>query len=186
MNNRLMETEGGWLAEQDRFTPGAKNGVPVPVAIALKVTLRGCWWESQNPDGTKAYVLGLSDQPRQEMLPPVDPPSTAVLTSGNGMSDPEPVEQVDSPAKPLFDRKTALPVLPLHKSGAGRGTVYEVHFDVDRQGIPENVTLTKCPNKADGEILLAAVRRLRFKPAFRGGRPVVTHDVIQVAVQMPF
>lgn len=169
------------LAEQDRFIPGMTNGVPVPVAISIKMTLRGCWSESKNSDGKTTYHLGLTDPPVQEVLRPVDPPAAAVLVSGNGMTNPDPVQPLDIHSEPLFDRRRAFP--PLHcSSGALREKhLFEVRFDVDRQGMPENVQLTKDPMKASGDILSAAILRLRFKPGFKGGRPVVTHDVIQVA-----
>lgn len=169
------------LAEQDRFTLGTKNGAPVPVAISLRMTLHGCWSESQSPDGKINYHLGLTDQPVQEVSRPVDPPAVAVLVSGNGMTNPDRVEPLDSPAIPLFDRRSAIPVLHCSSGALREQHVFEVRFDVDRQGMPENVELTKDPMKASGEILSAAILRLRFKPAFKGGRPMVTHDVIQVA-----
>lgn len=169
------------LAEQDRFTPGTKNGTPVPVAISLRMTLRGCWSESQSSNGKTTYHLGLTDPPVQEVSRPVDPPAAAVLVSGNGMANPDPVEPLDSPSKPLFDRRTAIPALHCSSGALREQHVFEVRFDVDRQGMPENVQLTKDPMKANGDILSAAILRLRFKPAFKGGRPVVTHDVIQVA-----
>jgi hypothetical protein len=158
------------IVEKDHFTPGSFSGNAVAAAASLQITLNGCVFESTDSGGKMNYVLGLTSQPEQTVGPPVDPASEAVLTSGNGMSENFKEAPVDSPPKHLGKAEGVLGDLP----GSGPPGLYEVKGFIDRQGMPEDIKLTESPRNNGNEILMNAVRRMRFKPAFRKGEPVVT------------
>ena len=57
------------IAEVDRFSPGAKDGVPVAVAQELEIKLTLCRVKILNKDGTMSDRLRLKSVPVQRLYP---------------------------------------------------------------------------------------------------------------------
>lgn len=75
---------------------------------------------------------------------------------------------------------------PVYPAGALRAQTEgsaAVLFDIDAQGIPQNITVQSASAAEFGEAALEAVKSWRFQPATVGGKPVTFQRALQ---QFPF
>jgi TonB family protein len=171
----------------DRFSPGTYEGVPVVIALTVKLSLQTCVEEKKDDAGKTIYSLRFRSHPKQifETLP--HPPKEAVLTLedssgrdsgsgslhvyhvGGGVSSPVVLKSVspeftDEARRAKFDGKCLLSLL------------------VDAQGMPQNIWVVRPLGMGLDEKAIEAVRQYRFKPAMKDGMPVP----VMIRIQMNF
>lgn len=172
----------------DRFKPGAHDGVPAPVAVAIEVDLSACQDEKKDPSGKKAFVLHLHSSPTQflEVRSELPAISTADLqpNSPNPSSGPEPTSgstgakmgpqvAVDSgKARSLND--------PREVKFSG---ISIVAVTIDAKGNPQHVYVVKSLSPTLDAKALEAVRRYHFRPAVKDG---IIPVPVQITVEVDF
>jgi TonB family protein len=72
------------------------------------------------------------------------------------------------------------PVYPARALRAETEGRAAVSFEIDAQGIPQNITVQSASAAEFGEAAVEAVRSWRFSPATVGGKPVKYQRVLQV------
>ena len=72
------------------------------------------------------------------------------------------------------------PVYPARAIRAGTEGRAAVSFEIDAQGIPQNIAVQSASATEFGEAAVEAVRSWRFRPATVGGKPVNYRRVLQV------
>lgn len=77
----------------------------------------------------------------------------------------------------LSARAPVYPAGALDAETEGRAAVL---FDIDAQGVPQNLTVQSATAAGFGEAALEAVRNWRFRPATLGGNPVGYQRALQV------
>jgi len=147
-----LDQEAVKAVKQWRFTPGRKEGKPVPVRVTLEMTFT------------------LRDRPAQPVFPvrPVSPggasgtgpaEATAVHKAGNGVSAPVPVREV----KPQYTAEA---------QKAKIEGIVELECVVEKDGRIEEVTVTKSLDEGLDQQAIKAVRQWRFEPGRKDKQPV--------------
>jgi TonB family protein len=174
VNSEVDEIARKVIAE-DRFKPGSYKGVPVPVAGTLDVTLQTCLEEKKSTSASKIYEMRLMSLPEQKFASIrkskiVDDDISDIRTIykvGHGVSAPYPINQVN-----------------VEFSEPARKARYQgivlVSLIVDEQGMPRNPRVVRALGMGLDEKAIEAVKKYRFKPAMKDGKPVAVPINIEI------
>ena len=159
----------------DRFKPGTYNGLPVPVAMIVTVTLYVCMDERKDSSGQRIDQVRLWSLTEQKAIPlqkqQMEADDSAdigtIYNVGQGVSAPVLVYS----REPEFTdeaRKARL-----------QGTVM-LSIVVDTQGMPRNLRVVRPLGMGLDQKAIDAVTKFRFKPAMKDGSPVSAYFNIEV------
>lgn len=160
------------IAEVDRFSPGTKDGVPVPVAQELEIKLTVCRVKIADKDGTVSARLRLKSTPVQKLLAAPKQPLPGLLPTLSSV----PVTVTPQLSKQLGKMKSDItPPVPLETPVAewppdlrNVEGVCLVRLVVDAQGQPQALRIQQGTNEQFNEKALEAVEKYRFTPAKKG------------------
>jgi TonB family protein len=173
------------IATADRFKPAASDGNPVAVEQSLEIALQACIDQSKDAAGKKILLMRFRSTPVQKLQDLPQPPEEAVLTSdnpisndsssgtfliekvGGGISAPRPLNSVESEFTDAARRK-------------GYQGVCLLSLIVDKNGMPQNVSVIKGLDYGMSDNAIVAVNKYRFKPAMRDGEPVPVRITVEV------
>lgn len=165
------------VASEDRFTPGTHDGAPAVISQALEVGLQACVEEKKDDAGLKKLLYRLRSQPSQKFRPLVDSPEEAVLAPNNwswGASNgsASKAETVGGSVKaPVLVKSAAA-----HFTSAARKARLEgactFSLIVDRNGMPQDIQITKSLDTGLDQNAIDAINQYRFKPGMKEGEPV--------------
>lgn len=181
-----LDTMARHVVELDKFKPGAVNGAPAVVAVAVKMKLQACRVEKINEQGKKQDQVQLRSAPEQAFelveapkyalmkLPPA-PGSVAwkkltqgVYRIGGGVAPPQVLHQV-APQYTDEARK------------AKYQGICMISIVVDANGNPQNPRVVRPLGMGLDMKAIEAVQQFRFKPAMKDGRtPVPVIITIEV------
>ena len=174
------------IAEADRFKPGVSEGAAVAVAQLLEVNLHLCVDVIKGEKGKKSYSYRLEFAPKQRLLPQPQPPQEAVLTPSeksqpgdeNGTLGAGKVGGSVSFPKVIYEPEAEFSNQARKKKYQG---VCAISLVVDRNGMPQNLEVTKGLDYGLSDSALAAVSHYRFSPAMRDGvEPVPVKLTVEV------
>ena len=172
-------------ASKDQFKPGARNGVPVPVAVYINVWMQSCSERSKGDNGTNAQHLVFRSQPEQQVSVPAELPPILLAAWNAG-------RQADTPGIEKVGSKVSAPV-PLDRPDAkytesarmkGITGVCLVGMIVDAAGMPQNVHVISSLEPGLDQNAIEAVKHYRFKPAMKDGHPVAVLVNVEVNFQL--
>jgi TonB family protein len=154
----------------DRFNPGKHDGVPVAVAMLIKLKLEGCVVVEKSASGIENLHVRLKSEPAQTLSPEKDVPSNLILddnrpldkgfSSGLGGGVSAPIPLITPDAKFPSDKK-------LRKTG-----ICLISLTVDANGIPQSPRVVRSLSPEMDKQALEAVDQYRFKPATKNGQPM--------------
>jgi TonB family protein len=165
------------VASADRFASGTQNGVPVVVGQTLEVSLQACVEQTKDDAGNKSMLYRLRAQPSQTFRPLADSPEGAVLAPkdwswGNSKVSAPETERVGGSVK----APVLLKSVEAHFTNAARKARLEgsclISIVVDRNGMPQDIRITKSLDDGLDQNAINAVAQYRFKPAMIDGEPV--------------
>jgi TonB family protein len=165
------------VASADRFTPGSHNGASVVIGQTLEVGLQGCIEVKKDDEGNKTVVFRLRFQPSQEFRPLVDSPVEAVLAPkdwswGNSNGGVPPVRSFEGSVRaPVLLKGAAADLTSAAREAKLQGKC-KISFVVDRNGMPQNVIITRSLDNGVDQNAVNSVKQYRFKPAMKDGEPV--------------
>ncbi|MGD0680892.1 MAG: energy transducer TonB [Terracidiphilus sp.] len=173
------------LVAADRFKPGTHDGAPVVVGLSVDVDFLACIDEITDDAGKKASWLRLRSQPVQKLGTLPEPPEEAVLSSDtislNGIDNntPHTAKVGGSVTAPVILISANPQYTPEAKNARING-VCVVTLIVDRQGMPQNIQITKSLDPGLDQNAIDAVANFRFKPSMRNGEPVAVMVSIEI------
>jgi len=186
---RLGNFAIGVVADQ-RFKPGAYNGVPAPVAIDLTLGLQTCLLRTKSVDDDEPYEMTLRSHP-----------SIAIDVLAAPSASPEKVDSAPaSHSEPSPDSSPGLykvggritPPSIIHQvepeySDYGlqnRFTgICAIGLIVNANGVPRNVHVIKGLEPSMDDNAMDAVKQYRFKPAMLDGTTPVP---VEITVEVDF
>lgn len=148
------------IAEVDRFSAGAKDGIPVAVAQELEIKLTVCRVEFVDKDGTTSARLRLKSAPVQRLLPASKELPPSPLHIG---------ETKLSPPVPLVTPEAEYP--PEQRLRGIEGSCL-VSLVIDAKGQPLAMRVVRGTNEEFDEKALEAVAKYLFRPAKKGNVPI--------------
>ena len=172
-------------AAKGQFKPGARNGVPVPVAVYINVWMQTCAERGKSDNGTNAQRLVFRSQPEQQISVAAEVPPFLLAAWGSG-------GQADTPGIEKVGSKVSAPV-PLDRPDArytdsaltkGITGVCLVRLIVDAAGMPQNVHVIVSLEPGLDQNAIEAVKHYRFKPAMKDGHPVAVQVQVEVNFQL--
>jgi protein TonB len=172
------------IAEVDRFSPGAKDGVPVSVAQELEIKLTLCTVRFVDKDGATSERLRLKSAPAQRLspapkqpLPPLPPIAGQIAATPELVKRYEKMKPSISAPVPVVTPEAEYP-RELRKNGVGG--VCLVRLVVDAKGQPQAMRIMRGINEQLNEKALEAVAKYRFMPAKKGKDPIPVGMSIEV------
>lgn len=93
---------------------------------------------------------------------------SSLVGGGGGLEETFGMDQLDTPARPVYQ---PLPALTSELMAAGGGTVY-VLMVIDERGRVAEAKIQSSPHPVYEAPTLAAVKKWRFEPGKKGGKPV--------------
>lgn len=177
------------IVAADRFKPGIRNGTPVVVGQSVEVTLETCVVQAEDSTGNKSYSLRLRSQPVQKSGALPLSLEEAVLTSSeslrkdSGSGDPHTDRVGGSVTAPVPLNSTEAEYTPAARKARINGKCL-ISLIVDRQGMPQDISVLKTLDPGLDQNAMSAVGRYRFKPAMRNGEPVPVKIVVEVNFQI--
>jgi TonB family protein len=158
----------------DRFKPGTYKGLPVPVAVNVMVTLNACIDRKNDSSGQQTDQMRLLSLPEQKVVSLQKPPETDDIASigalekiGPGVSAPV---VLHSPEAEFTDDARR----------ANYDGICVISMIVDSHGIPQNVRIVKPLDYGLSEKAVEAVKKYRFTPAIKNGKPVPVMVTVEV------
>jgi len=186
---RLGNFAIGVVADQ-RFKPGAYNGVPAPVAIDLTLGLQTCLLRTRSADDDEPYEMTLRSHPAiaiDVLAAPSAAPEKANSTPANS---PEPSPD-SAPGLYQVGGRITPPSLIHHVEAEysdygeqNRFTgICAIGLIVDANGVPRNVHVIKGLEPSMDDNAMDAVKQYRFKPAMLDGTTPVP---VEITVEVDF
>jgi TonB family protein len=172
------------IAKKDRFKPGERDGVSVPISLTLKMKLEGCIVAPAG-DGNTTAKARLRLQPNQQIGPAsdtepdtlaLDAPSSATIPVG-GQASVSKIEKSVSAPIPILTPEAK------YTDEARRNKVQGVclvSLIVDAYGMPQNPRIVRAIGYGLDEAALEAVEGYRFRPAMKADKPLPVMMTIQV------
>ena len=176
------------VVELDKFKPGAVDGAPANVGVAVAMSLEACRMEKKDQNGRKQSYIELRSQPEQTLelveepedalteLPP-KPGTTAwnkmtqgLYHVGGGVSAPVLIHSVT----PEFSEEARR---------AHYGGICLLSVVVDMNGLPQNPRVVRPLGMGLDDEALKTVRQFRFKPAMKDGKTPVP---VMITVEVNF
>jgi len=162
------------IAEVDRFSPGAKDGVPVAVAQELEIKLTVCRVKIADKDGTASVRLRLKSAPVQRLFPAPKQQLPGLLPIVRQVpATPELAKQY-SKLKP--DHSSPVPLETPEAEWPSKLRNVEgaclVSLVIDANGQPQAMRVVRGTNEQFDEKALEAVAKYRFRPAKKGNDPI--------------
>jgi len=158
------------IAEVDRFSPGAKDGVSVAVAQELEIKLTVCRAKIVDKNGMTSARLRLMSAPVQRLVPAPKQPLPGLLPIvGQVPATPDVVKQygkMKSDISPAVVLATPLPEWPSEFRNVEGACL--VSLVVDTKGQPQAMRVVRGTNEQFNEKALEAVAKYRFRPAKKG------------------
>lgn len=180
-NIRLLKSSSSELGEVavhvvaiDRFKPGVRDGLPVPVAMQDKIEFSVCIGSpSKKRPEEVAAPLYLTSQPAQALgtasTVPGFPPPPADLQSSKDIAPPSPLKMEEARYSDYARRQKISGVCTLK-------------LTVDTDGLPQDIRVVQNLDPSLDWNAYEAVSKYRFKPAMKDGEPVP----VQITVQVDF
>jgi TonB family protein len=173
------------IVSADRFNLGTHEGVPVVVAQSVEVDLQACVEDKKDDAGIETYSLRLRSQPVQKfgLLP--EQPEEAVLTPiGLSLEDSDNADvayyRVGGEVSAPIILNHADPEYTHEALRAKYGGICIVSMIVDAQGMPRNLHVVRALGMGLDQNAIEAVKKYRFKPAMKDGKPVPVKVNIEV------
>jgi TonB family protein len=154
LNEKALEA-----VRQYRFNPASENGKPVAVYLNVEVNFELAASPAQIRERIEATLKAQEAQAYGDALQP--------KAVGGGVIGPIPIYQ----PSPTFSEEA--------KKAKFSGTV-TVSLIVDKNGMPQNVHVTKGVGMGLDEKAVEAVKQYQFKPATENGKPVAVFENIEV------
>lgn len=173
------------IVAADRFNPGTGEGKPVVVGQSVEVDMRACEDQTMEKNGRTYYLLRLRSQPVQKFNALSQPPEDAVLPSGtistNGVCNSTScIDHVGGSTTAPVVLISADPHYTPEAAKAGIEGKCQVTLIVDRQGVPQNIRITRSLDPGLDQNAMDAVANFRFKPSMRNGEPVAVMVSIEI------
>jgi TonB family protein len=177
------------VASADRFVPGTHDGRPAVIGQTLNVDLQTCVEEKKDEEGNKAFLYRLRSQPSQEFRPLADSPEMALLAPKD-WSWGEP--NGSAPQIKSFGGSVKAPVLlnhaePFYTKAARYARtqgICTVYFVLDRNGMPQNIQITKSLDNGLDQSAIDAVNQYRFEPAMKDGEPIPVRLHVEISFHL--
>lgn len=186
------------VASADRFNPGTHDGVPVAIGQSLKVGLQACVEQKKDDSGNKTFLYRLRSQPTQEFYPLADPSDDTVFApdnwswgNPNGSADQTVNFGGTNQVKSLGGSVKA-PVLVKHVGAVYTDAARKARLQgsctisivVDRNGLPQNLRVTKSLEYGLDHNAIESISQFRFKPAMKEGEPVPAMIDVEISYHL--
>jgi TonB family protein len=151
----------------DRFAPANQDGRPLAVHGIMLVEMNTCESKVKQPNGQKREDIWLEEAPKQSFY------SSSVLPAGAGAKG-----DLSGMYKIGGDVKAPVPIVqPVAEltSEARKENVQGevmIRLVVDTNGMPQAMQVVKPLPAGLSDAAMAAVRKYRFRPATKDGKPV--------------
>ena len=163
------------------FKPAQWNGSPVAVGLTDTISFQVCYMEAKNESGKTGKLIKLNSAPDHLFASWNHAPAEITLYHagpdgkegiehigrGAGVTPPMPVHTVDPPYTD-YARTEKI-----------QGTV-TLQIIVDTKGLPQNVHVLKPIGYGLDQNAVETVRKFRFKPALKDGKPVAVYMTIAI------
>jgi TonB family protein len=174
------------IAKVDHFVPGAKEGVPVPVAQELEIKVTLCTIQVIDSDGKASNRLRLESVPVQTLsrapknpLPSLPPAMTPIPVTPENINRLEKMK-VNTEVSPPVPLKTPAAEFPPDQRLLGDEGTCLISLVVDANGSPQAMRVVHGISEAFDEKALEAVAKYRFIPAKKNKEAIPTRMSIAV------
>jgi TonB family protein len=175
------------VGNSDRFQPGTHDGMPVAVAESVEIELQGCMVQTKDQKANGTYTLGLRSQAIQTLSNSSDSPEEAILApegwfwGKSHFSDPQIKSFGGSVKAPILLKAANSQYTEATRKARLEGQCL-ISLIIDRNGMPQNIRITRSLDPGLDQNAIDAVNHYRFKPAMREGEPIP----VQINVEIDF
>jgi TonB family protein len=175
------------VAAFDRFRPGSRDGVPVPVVISVKEKLSACIEKKKDETGQKLNLLRLRSVPTQdlELIQPPHPGATLTfIINDSPLQLPKAPALLPNRALSDISAPQVLKSVEATYSDNARAAKIQgaclISLIVDVHGMPQSLKVLKSLEPGLDQNALYAISRYRFTPALKYGTPIPVRITIEV------
>ncbi|HME59198.1 MAG TPA: energy transducer TonB [Terracidiphilus sp.] len=162
------------IVAADWFKPGTYKGLPVPVAETVVVTLYACMAEKKDSSGQQTDQVRLWSLPEQNAIPLQKSPEIDDIASIGAL------EKVGGKVSAPVIVHSVVPEFTDEARRAKYWGVVLVSIIVDAQGMPRDLHVVHPIGMGLDQKAIEAVKKFRFKPAMKDGKPVPVKVTIEV------
>jgi TonB family protein len=164
-----------------RFKPAQLNGTPVAVGLSDKINFEACYGKTTDATGKTSSRVRLRSAPNQEFAPWKNAPTqTTIYKVDPNSKDETKIEHVGGIVKAPIPIHTVNPAFSDQaRAQKIQGTVM-VTIIVDTNGDVQDVEVVKPMGYGLDQKAIEAVKKYRFQPATRDGKPVPVYITVAI------
>jgi protein TonB len=174
------------IAKVDHFVPGAKDGVPVPVAQELEIHMTLCTAKVVDSGGMSVDRLRLESVPVQRLsraakhpLPSLLPTTASISVTHENISTFKKMKINPDYSHPVPLQTPEAEFPPDQRMFGNEGSSL-ISLVVDAKGFPQAMRVAHSMNEAFDQKALQAIAKYRFAPAKKNNEGIPVRMLIEV------